>query len=169
MARRVIRSARMPKHWHGITAGEIHLVGTGTQIVGAFSGVATTPYTVLRMLGEYIIVPTSAPTAADAVLISSAIGVVSDDAVAVGATAMPDPLSDVEYPWLYWASHPFHFSSTSVDPSQAGGSVRVKFDMKSMRKIKPRESLVWVFEYFDVAGTPPMSVFAGDLRFLVAE
>ncbi len=127
------------------------------------SGIAGT---LLRVIGEYVIVPTAAPAAADAVVVSVAMGIISTDALTIGATAFPDPLSDPGYPWMYWMSHAFHFGTTELDPSQAGGSVRRFVDSRAMRKIKPSESLILSVQYKDIAGTPPMTFIAGDFRVL---
>jgi len=142
-----------------------HTAG-GTQVVSALA--FSTADTVLRMLGEYTIAPTTAPTALDRAILTMAIGVVSSDAFAVGASAVPDPASEPEYPWLFWASHALHFTGTSVDGGAAGISVRRSFDVRSMRKMKPRESLIWVSEYSDLAGAPPLTATAGITRVLLA-
>ena len=156
----------MAKHWGGIAAVEIHLVANATGALGSIE--AEHPgETVLRMLGEYAIQPTSAPTAADAVIITMGIAVVSTDAVAAGA--FPDPFGEPEYPWLYWASHPFHFPDTVLESGQGVGALRRSFDVRSMRKMKPRESLAFVVEYADIAGTPPMTVLTGSTRVLSAQ
>jgi len=122
------------------------------------------------MLGEYSIFPTAAPAAGDEMEFCIGIGVVSSDAATVGASAMPDPCDEPEYPWLYWASHPFGFNGTAVETALASGSVRKHFDIKSMRKIKPSESLVVIGQYADIgsAGEPPMTIVVGGLRVLLA-
>jgi len=143
------------------------MTNDGTFILGSFQ--PTEPQTVLRMLGEYTIFPTSAPVAGDAAAVSVGICVVSSDAFAVGATALPEAFGDQAYPWLYWASHPLAFNGTVVDASQQGASVRRGFDVKSMRKLKgDRETLVWVADYFDLVGTPPLTIMGSAVRILTA-
>jgi len=137
----------------------------GTFVTGGLT--VATPSTVLRMLGEYIIGPDSAPTAQDACTVVVGIGVFSADAFTLGATAVPDPAEEADYPWLYWASHDFFYASTEVDPSHAGGSIRKAFDIKSMRKMKPRETLGGVFQYVDTAGAPPLQMEFSITRVLV--
>jgi len=128
----------------------------------------TGPWTVIRMIGEYIIAPTTAPVALDKVRMIVGIGVVSTDAATVGASALPDPGAEPDYPWLYWKDHPVQYASTEVDPAGEAGTVRASFDIHSMRKIKPRESLVFVFEYNNVNGDPPLTAGVGLTRVLVA-
>ncbi len=167
MARpRFAGGSRMAKDWEGITGAETHFTADATAIVGSFSPDRAT--TVLRILGSYIIGPTSAPTAADVCAVSVGVGVVSSDALAAGAGSMPDPFGDQSFPWLYWASHPFHYASTAVVQLGPMGETRVNIDVKSMRKLKEREALVWVADYFDFNGAPPMSFVGSALRVLTA-
>jgi len=158
----------MQKHWHSMGALSNAFTADGTAINSplALSG----PFTVIRMLGEYTIHPTGGGTfaAVDACAVNVAIGVVSSDAAAVGASAVPDPTGEPDYPWLYWASHPISFVVATADQNNPGAALRHSFDIHSMRKIKPRESLIMVAEYADLSGTPPMTIDAGQTRVLVA-
>ncbi len=161
------RSQRMPKHWHPIAGGSQGFTVNATALIGTL-GTFATPFTVIRMLGEYIIGPDAAPAAADSCRVGVGIGVVSTDAATLGATAMPDPSGEPDFPWLYWAEHAFFFVGTSLE-DQAVAQLRHSFDVRSMRKVKPRESLVMVVEYVDVNGAPPMQVETAATRVLVAE
>ena len=155
------RGVRQRKQWTSIGSAEFHMTGNGTFGSGIATVSPLQPQTVLRMLGEYVIVPTSAPTDADAVLVGVGICVVSTDAAVLGPTALPEPIGDPDYPWLYWSSHPFHFANVTTDPSQQGGSLRHTFDIRSMRKMKTSESLTAVIQYSDIAGAPPMTIVLG--------
>ena len=156
---------RLSKQWEGLAAIKLALTADTTSGGGVLN--FTTSITILRMIGEYVIAPTSAPAALDAVRIGVGIGVISTDAATLGPTAVPDPLGEPDFPWLYWADHAFLFSTT--DPDSGGNlasSVRHRFDIRSMRKVKPRESLTMIVQYADSVGTPPMSFFAGQTRVL---
>ncbi len=162
------RGPRRPKGWSSIT--EITQLLTMNQTAGGgsigFDDVTTR--TVLRMIGEYVITPTSAPTALDGCRVTVGIGVMSSDAFAVGSSAMPDPADEPNYPWLYWMSHNFAFPGTDPESGSAGASVRQFLDIRSMRKLKPRESVFSVFQYNNVTGLPPMTVSFGPIRILFA-
>ncbi len=158
------RPQRMAKHWDTPGAITVDFTANATQ---ASSGLLEDEaWTVIRMIGEYVITPTSAPAAGDQAVIAIGIAVVSADAGAAGA--VPDPVSEPSYPWLYWADHRFHFSTTSADPNSAASSLRHRFDVRSMRKIKPREELIVVAEYIAITGAPPLSLVLGGPRVLVA-
>jgi len=152
------------KLWLGLPGGQTGMTADGTFIESALA--FTSPQTVLRMIGEYTIVPVATPVAADAVVITVAIGKVSSDAFAVGATAVPDPGDEPGYPWLYWASHALKFPTADADPSGMGGTVRRSFDVRTMRKFTAQESLIWVFEYADLTGAPAMTIALGETRVL---
>lgn len=159
------RGPRQRKHWHNIPGGPITFTAAGTAIGGSF-GSDDDPATVLRMLGEYTITFTPNPVGLDSCIIGIGIGVVSSDAAAVGAAAVPDPDGDPEYPWLYWASHPMFSTGTDPAVGAQAASVRRSFDSGSMRKMKPKESLIFVAEYVDITGTPPVTLTIGETRVL---
>jgi len=161
------RGTRQRKHWHRIPTAETHFTANGTALMGVFS--LNDPATVLRMLGEYVIEPTGAVASSDAACIGVGIGLVSSDSAELGATAVPDPIDEADFPWLYWAEHAFHFADSTANPAPASTSIRKAFDVRSMRKMKPRESLVFITQYFDLAGAPPLSVIAGSTRVLFGE
>jgi len=165
MANRNFGGRKRRKQWSTLSGGDTDFVGNATSLFP--SSKLGSEQTVLRILGEYIIDPTAAPTVNDSCEIAIGIGVVSVDAFTLGATAMPDPGSD-NYPWLYWASHAFFFRSTSLDPSSAAATVRRSFDVKSMRVLPLGTALVAVAQYADIAGTPPMTITLTSWRVLVA-
>jgi len=160
-------TARRRKEWRpGVINNRTAFTADLTAIAAGIN--FTDSPTVLRMLFEYTAGPDAAPTAGDACKIGVGIGVVSTDARTVGATAVPDPIGEPEYPWLYWAVHPFFYESATLVNQLGVSVVRETLDIKSMRKIKPRESLVVVVEYLDENGAPPMIIMVGGLRVLVA-
>ncbi len=163
------RGNRMTKGWNGIGGTRLNLTGDGTTVGNGVSlaeifGTAT----VMRIFGEYVITPTLAPAALDECRITLALGVFNSDAFTLGSTAMPDPGSEPQFPWVYWAEHAFYFGTTDADPTSAASSVRRSFDVKGMRKQKQSEALGWVVQYADITGAPPMSVSLGGVRLLFA-
>ena len=164
MARNFGSGARMRKSWTQILSTQAAITTDGTLGAGVID--FSVPTTVLRMIGEYGVTPTSSPVAGDDMIFTCAIGVVSTDASTLGATALPDPTNEPEYPWLYYGSHGMFFPGTEADPSSTGGSFRQSFDVHSMRKIKPRESLAMIIQSSST-GAPPIRFYAGVTRVLV--
>ena len=165
MANRV-RGPRKEKEWTSLLAASIALTADSTFIASTLA--FTSKATVVRMMGEYTLSLINAPVATETARLTVAIGVMSTDAAAVGASAAPDPSDEPEYPWLYWKEHAFHYASTSVDPSQAAGSLRQSFDVRSMRKLSARESLVYIVQFNQDSGTVDMRFVSGRTRVLLA-
>ncbi len=169
MARRQISGfQRKDKSWTTLPGAEQFPTGDSIFFVSgslAFGEAVT----VMRMLGEYAIMPSAATVALDSVLITVGIGVFSTDTVTAGASAVEDPGARPDFPWLFWASHPLRFGGTSTDPNALASSVRHRFDIRSMRKMKPRQSLVMVGQYANVAGNPPITVSVAGTRVLIAD
>ncbi len=169
MADRVIR-ARMRKQWREIPALNYTTTTAQTLVAGQLD--FTAPATVLRMLCEYIVGPEVPADAGDAMFLTLAVGVVSTDAANLGFTAMPDPSGDSDYPWLYWAQHPIFIGQAITAVAGAGvmgdqGNLRAKIDIKSMRKISAKQTLIWVSQYTNFTGNPPINVGLGKTRVLV--
>ncbi len=167
MATRVFRGQRMAKDWGFIPGFSSNL--TGNNVVAGAGFVPGASATVLRMICEYIVVPSPGGTfaVADEVVISLGIGVVSSDAFVAGGASMPDPGSDLGFPWLWTLSHKLLLGAVTHDFAAIGGNVRHSFDVRSMRKMKADQTLAFVVEYTDVAGTPPITVSTGRVRVLV--
>jgi len=168
MPRQFRGPARKEKAWIiGVGAVSIDFVGNST-LSGGFRGFTSGKATVLRMLGEYSVVPTTTPTAGDEAVLTVGIGKVSTDAATLGATALPDPADEPEYPWLYWASHPLQFQAATLDPNAAAANLRVAYDIKSMRKFSASEALVMVIQYGTSVGDPTLTMLIGNQRVLIA-
>ncbi len=158
---------RQVKSWASI-AGQVDAFTANATVGGA--GLAfTEASTILRMIGEYMIAPTTAPTIADQCTLTVGIAVVSADAFAAGGASLPDPSGSPEFPWLFWKSHIFRALAGTLDPGdQLPVSVRAEFDIRSMRKVKGREALAVVVEYTDINGTPPLKMVQPFIRVLLA-
>ena len=80
--------------------------------------------------------------------VTGAVGmiVVSSDALAVGITALPGPLSDIENDWFVY--EPFALGTEAVNPPADSrvSHASFRFDSRGMRKMKFGESLVMVAE-----------------------
>jgi len=156
---------KKPKLWVGVGGGSVAFTVDATAIVpGSFA--FTSPQTVLRCLFEYIILPTVAPVAGDIATVLVALAKVSSDAAALGATAMPDPLTEEGFPWLYWASHPLAFNNGTNATGEVNARVRHTVDVRTQRKFQSNESLVVVAQYEDSVGAPPLTLVTGGMRVL---
>ncbi len=164
---RQFRVARKTKSWSFIQGSQHLFTGNDTRFGAGFSVGET--FTIMRILGEYTVAPTTAPTAADVVEVGVGIALVSSDSFAVGSSASPDPIGDEGYPWMYWASHKLHFPSSSLVSGSMEASVRHRIDVKGMRKIRQDQTLAMIVQYVDVVGTPPITVSLASARLLTAD
>ena len=165
-----IRGPRQSKEWVHIGTNIINQISADGTFVGASAFTADRPLTVLRMIGEYQISQGAVNVIQDTAAVTVAIGVFSADAVTLGGTAMPDPEDETAYPWLFWASH---FMTQQIAAQNSDGdpqmSIRRTFDIRSMRKMKTRESLTYVFQYRDVSGAPTINIVLGRARVLIGK
>ncbi len=169
MPTRQFRPRRQTKEWNSFGSTELNMTANGTFAAGT-TLTDIGPRTVLRMLGEYILGFTEGGTfaAGDQVQIGLGIGIFSQDAVTVGPTALPEPLNDAEFPWLFWASHQLFLHDTTIQSISAGrAQVRHRFDIRSMRKLPLGQALGYVVEYVDGSGTPPVTANLAEVRTLV--
>ncbi len=167
MADRFSRGQRMKKRWASLgTNTPTAFTAPSTAVFSGFI-VPTEAQTVIRMLGEYLIVPAPTPSANDHASITVGIGIASADGVTAGSG--PDPADEPEYPWLYWANHNFNFPVAAANDGLGGGVVRQTVDVRSMRKMKPREALFITAQYQDGSGTPALDMTAGFFRVLLAQ
>ncbi len=156
---------KLTKQWSALSQGIVGFDSAATGLGGSLA--FDEAQTIIRVVGEYMVMATSAPAVFDAAHITFGLAVLSTDAVAAGAGSVPDPAAEPDYPWLWWAQHQLRFGSTDIQDRDGASFVRRSVDIRSMRKVKPRESLVWVYQYENGGGNPPLNVSNETCRVLV--
>ena len=135
--------------------------GLGTEFASATTQIGlgglsfTAPGTILRChYSDLLVMFDATQQVDDSMTITMGLGIVSTDAFTVGDSAMPDPVGDIGYPWLMWDT--FALESQLAAGQQAIGAtvVRRSYDVKSMRRVKPDQTLVWVIQSGDATGAP---------------
>ena len=154
------------KEWAAPAATVLTLTGDGISIGSSITFAASA--TVMRMLFSVKIGATAAPAALDQVQFSFGIAKVSGDAAALGSSAMPDPVGESDFPWLFWDSTVLHFAGTDPQSASPMAVFDRSYDIRSMRKFKPREVLAWVVQYVNITGNPPITFAVGQARLLIA-
>jgi len=161
---------RQRKHWHAFFGSATAVSADSTVLLDTFTAAGGEPFTILRMIGEVgISFASQTLVANDAASITVGIGVVSADAATLGASALPDPLSEPEYSWLWWYSTVIRNMTVTTEAlfPQGGGYSRKEINSKAMRRVGPRESLVAVAQYSDVLGTPSITIDLAGTRILI--
>ncbi len=155
MARRVATRGRPGKtidfkSWDAIPSINISTGAAGTVIGGSVA--FTLPATILRVRGMVNLTIDNESVEPVDTFVALGLAIVSTDAATLGATAMPDPAGDADFPWLWWMDVPLtmHEMLAAVPQSITQiGSARVLVDSKAMRKVKPAQSLIWVLSHPD--------------------
>jgi len=123
----------------GFTASQQVIVGSG--VVPLEEGI-----TVVRIRGNLQAILTSATASPDGFHCAIGIGVVTDQAFAIGATAVPGPLSEME--WNGWMYHRFFdvHADAAFSAGQQPASISFEVDSKAMRKLSIGNTLIAVVE-----------------------
>jgi len=150
MPRRVQRFQRGPRRATDWSASSLQ---AGTTTVPASSAVLTQAFvplpggeTVIRIRGSFGW-QTDTPGAPEVQVGAYGIAVVTAQAVSVGITAIPHPVTDAA--WGGWMYHHFIQSSNQNFTNAGfafGGFHRIEVDSKAMRKVDEDDRLVMVVE-----------------------
>ena len=88
------------------------------------------------------------------------IGIVSGDAFSVGQSAMPGPLSDPQWDWMYVQYFGAVVGSTVTEEFKGLAAIETVIDSKSMRKVQPNETIFGVVETEGEVGVVTLSFSA---------
>ena len=158
---RSIQRGNTTRRRTGWDGGPNGILSPASSAVSLFPvGVVTTAdgFTLIRTRGELLLRLLSSSVAQGGFQWAFGIGIVSDKAFAVGATAVPGPLTEIGWEgWMVHAQGAIKSSGpVSVDVTTAVDLVqRVPIDSKAMRKFNTDETLVAVLETVEV-GTATM-------------
>ena len=140
--------ARRQTQWLGVIPTSTTIAGgTGAVLVNSLNAAALAlrPFTIVRCVGElYIISDQQAASELQGAAYGSA--VVSDQAVAIGVTAIPTPFTDISSDlwFLYQAMwNSFAFGDAT---GFANEGTRYPYDSRAMRKVEEGEDVVGVIE-----------------------
>ena len=156
MANRVIRSpsafrSNAPRRktlWTGTTGVTTHsALAAGAAFLAFKMGtdeLALRPFTIVRTVG-YVSVWSDQTAAFEAPFGAVGHSVVSEQASAIGVTAVPTPITDIDSD-AFFTYTPFSGSGSSQAASQSNGRATVQFDSKAMRKVEDGDDIVTVIE-----------------------
>jgi len=144
------KGRRTDYQWSGLLPVGIPLANAATSAITVVT--VTSPLTLYRTRGE-IVASIDGPTNNDKVGLSMGIIVATEEQVATGAGAMPDPAVDLAAEWLW---HGFILlQSQAITTTSAGQQYdRRSVDSKAMRRMKPTQSLVFIVRATPLANTP---------------
>ncbi len=150
---RFSRPAPRTKMWIGATLGDTALAASTATLMGTLNAAALLlrPFTILRThldcrFSSDQLISNETPFGDLGMMI------VSDKAAALGITAVPAPISQIDSDWFVHQgmSDKFIFGSTAAFVS--GGGQHYNIDSKAMRKVGPDQDVVFVFEVNSAVG-----------------
>jgi len=134
--------------WVGVAASSTTLVAL-TPVL--FAGLSATilglrPFTIVRTRG-HISLSTDQVSASESQSAAMGFAVVSDQAFAVGVTAVPTPITDIDSDLFFvYESMVNNFLFGSAIGFQAGSGVHRTFDSKAMRKVEEGQDVAITVE-----------------------
>ena len=143
----------------GVNA-QVQFTASSSAILGAGQEALEDGLTIVRIRGSIELLLAAATAVGDGFLGAIGIGIVSTPAFAVGITAVPTPITEIE--WEGWLYHRFiqHRSSVATAGFVGANIQRIEIDTKAMRKISTQE-VVFMAAEFTEGGTADMRVAAG--------
>ena len=109
----------------------------------------------------------SAAAATSSMMVACGITLVSTKSATVGSTALSSPLTNIEWPWLWWDATVVGTEVvTAVGVESATCSNRM-IDSKAMRKVPPAHTMVFVIETGPALEGAPDANIAFALRILL--
>ena len=165
MARRTFVKKIDFKEWFSIPGLLTQRASDGTEVGGSVSFAA--PATLMRFRSGIQASFDETKQAGDEMNIAFGLGIFSTDAVTLGSTALPDPASEPEYPWIWWGE--IFLESFVAAAAEAWGFPQQKLmvDSKAMRKVKPGQSIAWVIQTSNASGAPLTEITILQTRFLI--
>ncbi len=131
--------------WFQFLSTEVTMSATGGTIIFSLNAAALAlrPFTVVRSRFELMLRSDQA-AAIEAQAAAFGMAVVSDQAVAVGVTAVPTPSTDMASD--LWFVHQNIFADESALTDRTRSSTKVSIDSKAMRKVDIGQDVAFVSE-----------------------
>ena len=153
------------KAWGKIIHTDVSL-STDTTIISGFTSFSDS-LTILRTRGYVQALLDATKQVGDGIVLTFGLGIVSTDAATLGATAVPDPGSDFDYPWLWWGEMTLSAEATLGADTWGPHAQRLEVDSKAMRRVTPKQSILWVCQSSAATGAPVTLVTFGSTRILL--
>ena len=147
-------------------SGSISAAGSALWSTGIQNG--DDGITLVRVRGEVLLFLSTVTSNLDGFIrVAVGLAIVTTAAATVGITAVPTPLTDIEYEgWLWHWTGPMIGVVSGGDSALGMGAVRVPIDSKAMRKWNTDETLIGVVEVGSEVGTAVLG-FNASSRILV--
>jgi len=136
-----------------------------TQVFLGSVGLFSLAGTIMRVRGA-VTVQLDPGAADDRMVVGVGLILASDDAIAIGATAIPSPMKDMDAEWLWHGLFPLKSLTGTQTDAEGGQCILREIDSKAMRKFKPNQQLAVMTDGIIGAGSPTGDV-TGAVRVLI--
>ena len=131
----------------------VNINASSVAILGAGQQAGEDGNTIIRLRGFVELNLTQAVTIGDGFAGALGIGIVSAAAFAVGVTAVPTPITEVEWEgWLWHQYFNLHSAVATAAMTGSAGILRLMIDSKAMRKIDTEETIYAALEVTETGG-----------------
>ncbi len=139
------RGAKRLTTWFQFTPATVQMTVTGGTIIFSLNAAALAlrPFTIVRTRFEVALFSDQA-AAIERQIAAVGIAVVSDEAVAVGVTAVPTPITQMGS--NLWFTHSLVYADESALTDRTRPETLVSIDSKAMRKVEVGQDVVVVSE-----------------------
>ena len=165
----VSRGKRRQLIWSSVIVRAAGLALSSTaKFTGSLGGLGVTSgggATLVRTRGQGI-VHFDADAIADVALLGLGLGIFSSDAFAQGAAALPGPITEVDFPWVWHSVYSLGpVVTATANEESLIQNIPFVLDSKAMRILKPSETMGFVAEVLVTSGggTVDFSVAARQL------
>ena len=144
-SRVLVRGARRESLWVGVTLGVTTMTAPGGTITNASNAalLALRPFTVIRLHMAFWLQSDQA-AAIETQHAGFGVAVVSDQAVAIGVTAVPTPITDIGSD--LWFAHRLMYADESNLTDRTRSGQFFEIDSKAMRKVEDGQTVIMVAE-----------------------
>ena len=155
-----VASLRRSSSWNPGPFGLVSVSAAGSTVFGTGQQALESGLTIVRTHGSLLIRLVTSDAVTSGFDVAFGICVVNENAAGVGATAIPQPLTDIG--WDGWLVHWSGVIKGAV-PHTGGEDavVRIPIDSKAMRKFKNTDVMVAVIQYLTEIGSVTLNA---DLR-----
>ncbi len=123
--------------------------------------------TVVRLRG-HVSVQIDGPADGDKKCVAMGLILATDAATAIGGTALPSPITDLDAEWIWHGFFGLQAQSATQSASEGSQVVTREIDSKAMRKFKSNSNVIAVVDGSNLSGTPVADAVVG-VRVLIAQ
>ena len=157
------RGRRTDYAWNG---GTVLLNNITTSTLIASMVVVNQSSTLMRVHGEIMFRLATSAAALGSKILGCGLIAASDDQFAAGASAFPNPITDMDAAWLWHGFGLVGAVSTTLASNFSDAMVaRLTIDSKAMRKVRANQQIILVVDPEDLVGTETVDGMAA-ARFL---